>query len=114
MLDSRLRGLREQSGNQQKDVAESLGISKQVYSNYELGKREPDYGMVVRIAEYFNVSTDYLLGKPDNPAPYSKTKKEPTLRERVTQEINSLLDRVPDEKLDKVKALLQATIDVAN
>ena len=111
MLKNRLNSLRKACGKSQQDVATALSVSRQVFNNYELGKREPDYGMVIRLAEYFNVTTDYLLGKSDNPAPYDKTKNEPTPRDELTQKIFDLLDNVPDEKLDKVKALLLTAID---
>jgi len=50
-------------GLQQKDVADCLGISQQVYSNYELGKRQPDNYMLIKLSDFFEVSVDYLLGK---------------------------------------------------
>lgn len=79
MLNVQLRGLRDSKGIQQKDAANDLGISQQVYSNYELGKCEPDYDTVVRLAEYFSVSTDYLLGKPVT----NETKKEPAIFDEI-------------------------------
>ena len=62
MLKDLLKDLREKRGLMQKDVANELKISRQVYNNYELGKREPDYDMLARIADYYEVTTDYLLG----------------------------------------------------
>lgn len=56
----RLKELREQLGLQQKQVACELKISQRTYSNYELGKTEPDITTLVRLANYFNVSMDYL------------------------------------------------------
>lgn len=58
-----LQELRAEKGVPQYVVAEYLGITKQSYSLYELGKRNPDNEMLYNISEYFNVSLDYLLGK---------------------------------------------------
>lgn len=58
----RLRNLREMRQMTQPELAEAVGSTKQAISQYELGKRRPDYELLSTIADYFNVSTDYLLG----------------------------------------------------
>ena len=58
---NRLRILR--GAVSQQKVAENLGVSQRAYSNYENGTREPDQAMLLKMAEYFNVSVDYLLGR---------------------------------------------------
>jgi len=63
MFNKILQGLRADKGVSQAVVADYLGITKQSYSFYELGKRCPDNEMLYKISEYFNVSIDYLLGK---------------------------------------------------
>ncbi|WAM36616.1 helix-turn-helix transcriptional regulator [Caldicellulosiruptor acetigenus] len=62
LLGERIKQLREEKGYQQKDVAEKLGISKQAFSNYENGTREPNLLTVIEIADLFDVSVEYLLG----------------------------------------------------
>lgn len=57
----RLKELRKHAGKTQLEVANALGISRQAYSNYESEAREPDYETLLRIADYFEVSTDYIL-----------------------------------------------------
>ncbi len=59
----RLRELRENLGKMQKVVAYELGIAPNTYSQYESGKREPDRKTLIKIADYFNTSTDYILGR---------------------------------------------------
>lgn len=44
-------------------VAEDIGITQRTYSNYESGRRQPDPETLLKIADYFNVSVDYLLGR---------------------------------------------------
>lgn len=66
IFSERLRHLRKINGDKpQKTVAFDLGISRGMLSNYELGTREPDYNMLCRLAEYYCVTTDYLLGRTD-------------------------------------------------
>lgn len=59
----KLRELMEKSGLTQQKVAYDLRISPQAVSHYITGRREPDFETLIRIANYFNVSTDYLLGR---------------------------------------------------
>jgi transcriptional regulator with XRE-family HTH domain len=67
IFSQRLRNLRKLNGNDtQEFVANALEISRGMLSNYELGTREPDFKMLCRIADYYNVSTDYLLGRSDH------------------------------------------------
>jgi transcriptional regulator with XRE-family HTH domain len=67
MFAKRLKRLREDAGMQQQDMAKVLKIAKSTYHNYETGKREPDIDTLKIIAEYFNVTVDYLIGKTDHP-----------------------------------------------
>ena len=68
----RLKDLREDHDLAQKQVAVLLGIDQRVYSNYELGKRSLPLRHLVTLAEYYHVSTDYLLGLTDHMRPYPK------------------------------------------
>ena len=70
MYYPRLKDLREDRDLKQKEVAAFLGIDQRVYSNYETGKREIPTHLVIRLAEYYRTSIDYLLGRTDVDAPY--------------------------------------------
>ncbi|WP_029277537.1 helix-turn-helix domain-containing protein [Carnobacterium jeotgali] len=59
----RLRDLRAETGLNQEEVAKKLGIGRTTYAMYEQGNREPDNDTLIEIAELFNVSIDYLLGR---------------------------------------------------
>ena len=54
-------------GITQLKLAMDLNISQNTISRYETGEREADYATLIRLADYFNVSTDYLLERTDNP-----------------------------------------------
>lgn len=63
----RLRALRDKQTLFQMDLANDLGVSKQTLSAWETGTREPNMAALYALADYFDVSTDYLLGRTDNP-----------------------------------------------
>lgn len=73
MFGARLADLRSKKGLSQYQVAQQLGFSRGQYANYEQGKREPDYAILKKLADYFNVPLDYLLGRTDDPTPYNIT-----------------------------------------
>ena len=58
--------LRKNSGLKREELAEYLGCSSAAVGNYENGNRNPDFDTLVKIADKFNVSTDYLLGRSEN------------------------------------------------
>lgn len=60
----RLKEIREDNDMLQRNVADILGITQQQYSRYENGDREMPIHHLIKICEYFKVSSDYLLGLP--------------------------------------------------
>ena len=63
----RIRDLREDNDLTQKEMAKELNCSQQVYSNYELGQRDIPTDILIKLAKFYNVSADYILGISDNP-----------------------------------------------
>ena len=66
-LSERLIQLKNDRSLLQKDIAYDNGISLRAYQYYERGERKPDSDTLSKLADYFEVSTDYLLGRTDNP-----------------------------------------------
>jgi len=62
MIEKRMKELRENNNLQQKEVAQMLNITATSYNNYESGIRRPHYELLVKIAEIYSVTVDYLLG----------------------------------------------------
>ncbi len=60
-----MRDLREDSDKTQRDIAEYLGTTQQVYSRYENGENEIPIRHIISLCRYYNVSADYLLGLTD-------------------------------------------------
>lgn len=63
MLYKCLTKLRKDRGLTQQQLADSLHISRATYAQYEIGRRTPDYDILHKLADFFEVSTDYLLGR---------------------------------------------------
>ncbi len=63
----RLRELREDNDLKQKDVADVLNTTQQVYSRYEKGTNEIPVHHVITLSRFYKVSCDYILGETDNP-----------------------------------------------
>ena len=70
----RLRDLREDADLTQESLAKQLNMHRTTYANYELGKREPPFSLIIRLAVLYNVSIDYIAGLTQTPVPL-KTKK---------------------------------------
>ena len=68
----RIKELREDSDTMQKELATYLNVKQNTYSQYENGQRQIPLEALVKLAEYYNTSTDYLLGLTDERKPYKR------------------------------------------
>ena len=66
MFKERLKQCRIRHGDSQQQIATHLNITRQAYNHYETGNRVPSQETLLTLADYFNVSVDYLLGRTDN------------------------------------------------
>jgi len=69
---TRIRELREDNDLKQQDLADYLHCSQVAYSRYELGKRDIPTDVLIALADYYNTSTDYILGRTKEIKPYPK------------------------------------------
>ena len=93
---NRIKSLRLEAKITQQDLAKALNVHQTAVSQWETGRTNPDMSVVTMLADHFNISTDYLLGKTDTYNQSSpETKKEPT-HEELTQsnEIINLAKRI--------------------
>jgi len=67
LLQDRLKELRDKESISQKKLGEILNMSQQAIAKWETGAASPDPVMLIKIADYFDVSIDYLVGRTDNP-----------------------------------------------
>lgn len=89
---NRIRDLREDMDLRQADVAERVSIDQRTLSNYETGKTNPDSDALIRLADFFDVSIDYLVGRTDTNI-------------RTNQDIKEQLEKIV-ERLNALKKLL--------
>ena len=68
----RIRDLREDSDLTQKAIAEYLHVRQNTYSQYETGQRQISIDFLIKLAEFYSVSTDYILGLTETKKPYPK------------------------------------------
>ncbi|WP_083520794.1 helix-turn-helix domain-containing protein [Alicyclobacillus kakegawensis] len=66
-LGKRLCELRQQRNIKQREMAEFLGVTLRAWQRYEAGDREPTIDQLIQLADFFDVSLDYLVGRSDNP-----------------------------------------------
>lgn len=67
-FSERLAILQKERRLAKKDVYQGVGLTKTAYYFYETGKREPSASSLTKLADFFNVSIDYLVGRSNNPA----------------------------------------------
>lgn len=73
----RIRDIRNDRGLTQEQIAKILHVSQNTYSQYEIGTTRFPLDVVVKLAEYYNVSMDYLVGLTDEPTPYPRKRRQP-------------------------------------
>lgn len=101
-MEFRIREIRKKCGLTMKELGERVGVSESAISQYETGKRQPDYETLLKIADYFNVSVDYLLGQETEKAPEPEEQK-PLSREQIKFALfGEDAPSIPEEKLDEV------------
>ena len=117
MFHQRIKMLREKRGLSQSEVAKRLGVARTTYSGYELGTREPDQNTLMKLARFFDVSVDYLIGNTDNPTPPDGNNEEVDIRQLIrdklktarrkgrplTEEDAEFITRILDAALDRLK-----------
>lgn len=67
VFSDRIKTLKTEKHALQKDIAKSVGVSLRAYQYYETDQREPTLSVLIALAEYFQVSIDYLVGRTDKP-----------------------------------------------
>ncbi len=68
----RIRNLRIEKGYTQKEIADILNVKQNTYSQYEIGVLNYPIDVLIKLAKFYNTSTDYLLDLTDSPLPYKR------------------------------------------
>ncbi|API91556.1 transcriptional regulator [Virgibacillus pantothenticus] len=100
MLGDRLKKLRATKNLSQQELAKKLNISRGTYAHYEINKRQPDYGTLKKISNFFNVSIDYLItGNEHSNSPDEMWKE---FLDPKTQIFFKDLQNAPEEKIEEL------------
>lgn len=86
-----LRILRKNKGLSMKELGEIIGVAESTVSQYETGKREPDFETLLKLGEYFNVSVDYLLR-----GDIAQNEKSPALTKKDERDIAKKLEELKE------------------
>lgn len=105
-LGNRIKYLREKHNISQIEFSKKIGVSNAVLSRYESGDRKPDYDILQIIADYFEVSTDYLLGRTDIPTLTPQEKEEAEFQAFANDpELNVFYKELPESDEEAVRKL---------
>lgn len=91
---NRIRELRENMGLRQIDVAEATGIDQKTLSNYETEKTNADSYALIRLADFFSVSIDYLVGRIDSRFPSAKRMEIYHRLDEIVREIDEIKKQI--------------------
>ena len=106
-LGLNLSKIRIESKLNQRELAQALGVTAGAVGLWETDKRLPDAHMIVKIAQYFNVSTDYLLGLSDSP-----NMREIIHGEQLSSEEKEIVDMYRNLNADGKRILLGKALDL--
>lgn len=104
----KLHDLRKEKKASQNDIAKILGVTRQAYSRYELGDHELGYNALTKLAKYFDVSIDYLLGNSTYFYPDSVKQSTAPALSPDEQEILTLYQSLRPSSKEDLKIYLRA------
>ena len=103
-LKDTLKYIREKNGLTKRELCEKTGISERAYLTYEFGEREPKIGVIAKLADFYGVTTDYLLGREPAPDPFADLNLNKESEEDV---INKYMSLPPNIRACLMDVLLQ-------
>lgn len=92
-MSNNLKNVRIKRGIKAIDIAKALNVSKQTISNWENGKRFPDIKTLIKLADFYNVSVDYLVGRTDDDLDFIKIMENiPSEKRKTLLDVWKFLD----------------------
>ncbi|AKS37384.1 transcriptional regulator [Anoxybacillus gonensis] len=112
MLGDRLKRLRLEKKLTQEELGKKINVTKVSISGYENGNRTPDTETLQKLADFFNVTTDYLLGRTDDPNPPGSDNEELGTLARINQLIKEYgIEQMGFFDIEKWKQLSEEEIE---
>jgi len=106
LCGERLRNLRLDAGKTQKEMSKIFNVTEGSYAHWEACRREPRYDVVKALAEYFNVTEEYLYGEDIKP------KEKDKVRELIDELMNTGVLNDPDNIPDNIERLIMDQIRI--
>ncbi len=108
MIGARLKKLREEKGETQAQLAEFLNVSQQAVGKWELDKASPDDKILIKIANHYGATTDYLLGYDNAPTYYTDPETAALAQElKDNPQFKVLFDSTRDMDPESVKKIIE-------
>lgn len=104
LVAQRLSAMRDETGDKQKTVADAIGVNVMTLSGYETGKSEPNFETIVRLADYYKVSLDYLICRTD-----TRIKFDPNEYTAKDEDRQQKLNRI--QELEKAVAEIKKDLE---
>ncbi|MGX7200638.1 helix-turn-helix domain-containing protein [Enterococcus nangangensis] len=112
LFNERLKALRKKNKLTQSELSKKLNIKPVTISSYELGNSTPNNDMLIALSKIFDVSTDYLLGRTDDPSPLSKEEKRNLTIEEALDNVMTYDDKpVSDHDREVLRRLFETYLD---
>lgn len=105
MFNDTIRILRQEKSLTTDDVAKAIGVSGSAYRNYERGERSPSFEILVKLADFYGVTTDYLLGREPAPDPFGELRIDPNDEKAVLDRYMSFPPQTRAVLLDALRQL---------
>ena len=111
MLSENIKKARNDRHLSQRALADIIGVSQQTVGSWEVGRTSPDNEMLKKLASFFNVSVDYLLGRTDEPGGFQKgdgdneavaEKEVKTVKPKAYVELHRLIDELPHSDVEEL------------
>ena len=102
-----LKSLRKSKRMTQQQLADTLGIARTTLSHFENGSREMNYDLLIRTADFFDVSIDYILGRESELALFDDARVQ-------TPQIFDIYKRLPKEEQNKLLAFAKIMLEESN
>lgn len=108
MFGERLKSLRKKKGLTIEQVAEMLELGRSTYAGYETEGRKPQLETIIKLAQFYNTSADYILGLTDNP----QSREEENNFKSFIEGTNLTWDGIPltEKELEHIKDLLEIIV----
>ncbi|VDG23709.1 helix-turn-helix domain-containing protein [Lactiplantibacillus mudanjiangensis] len=125
MISEQIKELRKQMRLSQRELSEKLSVSQQTVGSWETGRSEPNVEMINRLAVFFDVSTDYLLGKTEKKHYYDLTEKDERNIDKELENMMNGLDsknslsffqngaELSDDDKELLKASMRQTLELS-